>query len=425
MQRGKRAASQIDWIMSLAIFVLYLAWFFAYVQPFTIPPEKLGSILTQLSGKLDSNITWTMEVVPIIMYSNISGTDEPVIADFPYHWNETSFSFTTNNTFFLDGDKLFFFLNMTEGKTVHRIAHSTENYSQRTGIQRDLIAASDFASIGSEKMRANFKDSVLTEVIFEEKSLIQKFNATINDVQLITENKTFTLSNSVAKYAIQAPLLNHSAYIFADNPRIYTIVKLNKNQETKQNFSIQAIMGNSTKYFSDTSRGEINYNNTCLDFLSNYMDFYDEARGITFIFSERANMSLCTENSTLKFVAYYALLNDTRYDIIAHQGAYNNTLKYRNPYKARFGMPELQTGVSYRQLTTLNATGYSTLKRSWNIPPIREFSFSIANSNNTDIFIYEPVPPKGLTNVFAKERRASLLDQYGNYQSIFIRVNGW
>ena len=77
-----------------------------------------------------------------------------------------------------------------------------------------------------------------------------------------------------------------------------------------------------------------------------------------------------------------------------------------------------------RKLQKLNSTTYSVLKKSWDIPLTREFSFTISNATDDEIYSYTPLPNSD-TNIFAREGRSYLLDQYGNRQKIKLRMNTW
>ena len=423
---GKRAAtSAVDWMMSLGIFMIYLAWFFIYVRPLTSPPVEMGSLLKISGDAFKANVTWGVDVVPLVIFSNITGSDEPVIADFAYIWNSTSFSFADNRSFFLDEHRLFFLNNMTAGRRAFELVHSSEAYSQPTSPQRDIAATKDSVSVGKASMRADFSDSVLVNAIYRDYYRIQGFNITINSVPIAVENRTFTITPIIAKYKIQSQMVNHSSYVFAGNPRIYSFVSLNKPLEQQQNFSISMTIFNSTQYYSDKSSGDISFNNTCKDLLANYIDLSDGIAGFAFIFADEANISMCAANNTLRIKANFILKNETRYDIIMHPGNYNSTIKYISPYASRFGAIDVQKGFSSRLLSALNSTNYSVLKTSWKYPPSREMAFIVVNESNEEIYRYEPSTPGRNSNVFVREISGYMLDQYSKRQKVTARIKGW
>ncbi len=425
MNCAKKASSPVDWIMSLGIFLIYLAWFFIYVRPLVSPPVEMGSLLQVMGDRFEANTTWSIDTVPLAVFSNISGIDEPVIADFEMGWNETGFAFSDNRTFFLDSRKLFFLQNITRGKSVFELVHSGEGYSQPTARQLDLAATKDSVSIGKAAMKADFVDSVLTSAVYRDSYRIQGFNLTMNSVALVIENSSFTSTPIVAKYGIQTQLLNHSSYVFAENPRIYSIISLNRPLEQQQNFSVTAIISNSTSYYADTGSGAISFNGSCRDLLTGYLDLSDGIAGFTFIFRESANISLCAGNSTLKVTASFILKNETRYEIIMHEGSYNSTLKYKSPYTTRLGAIERQEGISERLLSSLNRTNYSAVKTSWGFPPSRELSFTVVNESNSEVYRYEPVAADRFANIFVREIKGYLLDQYGGRQRVTVRLRAW
>ncbi|MBI3034398.1 hypothetical protein HYY72_04510 [Candidatus Woesearchaeota archaeon] len=423
MKKGARAMSQVDWIVSLGIFLIYLAWFFLYVRPLVSPPVQMDSLVRLMQDKFIANTTWTIDTVPLIIYSNISQESYPIIADMPFGWNDTSFSFTDNTTFLFDSNKILLLRNMSKGKNVMIAAHSTENYGRPTPPQQEISAAQD--SVSTAGIRADFKDSVLSRISYKDSYIIQDFNLTINSMPIPPENITTTRTSAIAAYGIQAQLFNHSSYVFAGNPAVYSIIRLNKPLETQQNLSINAIAANLTSYYTDISGGQINFSGGCRDFSTNYLDIYDQSKGISLIFREEANISLCPQNYTLSVKASFTLKDDIQYQLIMHTGDYNSTLKYRAAYTSRFGMIDKQAGLSARLINRLNSTNYSAIKTSWGYPPTREFSYAVLNSTDSTLYSYEPLKADPNSNVFARQQDANLLDQYGNLQRVRIRVKGW
>ncbi len=420
-KRGKRAAgSHVDWIISLGIFLMYIAWFFVYVNPLVSRPVEAGPLMSDVVDRISSNVTWQVYSVPVIVFSNISGNNEPVIVNFPYSWNSSSFSFADNTSFLLDGKRLLFLANLSAGKKSFEIAHSSENYTQSSPANLGLVASYSHASVGT--MDAEFSSSVLDKASYEGSYRLREFNVSIDSLSLPVGNRTTTFIPLVASYGFQGSSINHTMYVFAGNTRIYGFVDSNNPLETKINFSVSATLSNLTSYYDGSAAGELNFNNSCRDFLSNYMDFYDANSGMTFIFKDAANISIC-RNASITFSAFMLIGSSSEYDILFHKGSYNNTIGFVSPYKARFGIVEKQEGFSSRFLTSLNSSDYSSLKERWGIS--NDFSYAVVNSSNSELFMYQPSSPGLGTNIFVREIERSMIDQYGGRQKVTLRVKGW
>ncbi|MBI2133974.1 hypothetical protein HYU11_04800 [Candidatus Woesearchaeota archaeon] len=411
----KRGGSELDWMISLAIFLLYVAWFFVYVSPLTSRPEDEGPMLTRLNDKLKANTTWNIDEVPIFIWSNTSGTDEPAMADFPYEWNSTSFSFKRNNTFILDENKLLFIINISQGKNLAGIVHSSENYNAPTDSMTGLSATKDSAS--TSNMKVEFSSAIPSRIKYGNQYLIDDINLTIGTESLNVENHSATIS-SISKYKAKSQALNHTSYVFANSPKIYNLVRSLQDI----NLTLSSVILNMTSYHTGTVSGNLNLNNTCMSMRSQYIDFSSDISGASIILDKETNISICVQNSTTRLYIYFRHKNETRYDFITHDGNYNSTLKYISALSIKYGIRERKTGLSEKLLQQLNGTNYSSLKSAWHMK--QEFSFSISNSSDSIMYNYEPKKASN-ENVFADESTGSLLDQYGNRQTIIMRVRTW
>ncbi len=423
-KRQKKGESQADWIISLGIFMLYLAWFFLYIRPLTTEPETRDSLLRIIDGKIRQNATWTVTTVPLIISSNITASNEPIIAKFAYDWNDTSFTVPSNQSFVIHDGRIIIISNITAGKSLLQIARSPETYTKVSQAGEDLAAARDSTSVNRESFRADFSGSLPDTIVYKGRTVLRNFSIELDSTKASFHNSSFNSTSTAAIYKAQAQLFNHTSYIVAGKARVYSYIDLNNPLETSQNLTISATLPNGTHYYADEESGGINRTG-CRNSNTNYLDVYDETGGISFIFIERANISLCMENSTLRLKAYFKLKNDTSYRIMAHQGDYNSTLRYKSPYTANFGAKENLQGLSSKKLGQLNSTAYAALRSSWAIPKTAEFSYRILNSTDGELYKYEPKAPDPSSNIYVKETDARILHIDGRRETAKIRVKTW
>ena len=418
----KGLAVDLDWIISLGIFLIYLGVFFMVIRQLPTTQSPANALLDSVFDNIVDSTKWSVQKLPLLIVSNISG-NEPVIARFNYEWK--NFSFRDNTSFDHADSLLVFSRNLREGKNLLELVTSGDNYT--TPITNfDLAAGTNGASVDSQRFVSEFQNSMLTRVNHFEKERLSDFNISISGIALkpeaaAAEANTTTLS---AKYKLSFPQLNHTSFIVAGYSRIFSYVTTDAKEP--HNLSVSVTLRNYTFFhINNAVSGTINYTkNECHSSSGRYIDFYDSISGIAFIMPEGANMSFCAGNDTVRFNTDFSITNETRYDIIFHPGDFNNTLKYVSPYRTAFGVAENLTGISLKLYRKLNETDYLALKRNFSYPSSREFGFLLFNETGTIIFSYDQ-KPTGTTNVFAQEESVFVLDKYGEKSKHKLRIKGW
>ena len=158
LKTDKKAASQIDWIFSMSIFILYLGWFFIFIIPSLQKTEKIESITGNINDALQKNLTWTVQKVPIIIRSNVTVANEPVFVNYTLNW--TKFSMINNNRTYKDQGNLIFLANLTKGNNVFWIVSSKENYTNDTASAQ-ILSNSNYATVSSKSFKVNFKNGLV------------------------------------------------------------------------------------------------------------------------------------------------------------------------------------------------------------------------------------------------------------------------
>lgn len=423
MQRSRKGlAVDLDWIISLGIFLIYLGVFFIVIRQLPTQQSPASALLDRVSDNIADSTKWSVQKLPLLIVSNISG-NEPVIVRFNYDWK--NFSFRDNTSFDHVDGWLVFPRNLREGRNLLELVTSGDNYTTPLA-NFDLAAGTNGASVDSQRFVSEFKNSMLTKVNHFEKERLSDFNISISGIALkpeaaVAEANTTTLS---AKYKLSFMQLNHTSFIVAGYSRIFSYVTTDAKEP--HNLSVSVTLRNYTFFhINNAASGTINYaKSECQSSSGRYIDFYDSISGVAFIMPEGANMSFCAGNTTVRFNTDFSITNETRYDIIFHAGDFNNTLKYVSPYRTAFGVAENLTGISLQLYRKLNETDYQALKRNFSYPSSREFSFSLYNETGAIIFSYDQ-KPAGTTNVFAQEKSVFVLDKYGEKSKHKLRIRGW
>ncbi|MEK6854072.1 MAG: hypothetical protein AABX60_01935, partial [Nanoarchaeota archaeon] len=402
----KALAVDLDWIISLGLFVIYLGGFFIAIRQLPAQQSFTGALLENVADGIEESTNWQVQKLPLIIFSNISGR-EPVIVGFAYNWK--NFSFSDNTSFDNKDGRLIFVRTLSQGRNTLELVTSSENYTLPFA-SLDLTATDREASVNSQRFSAEFQNSMLARAIHFDKERLSDFNISVEGLVLrpetaITEANVTALS---AKYKAEFPQLSHTSFVVAGFSRMLNYV--NTDAKEPHNVIISATLRNYTSfYINNAVSGAINSTaQVCTTSRSRYIDFYDGISGVTFIAPEETNISFCSGNLTAQLSLDFPIKNETRYDILFHSGDFNSTLKYVSFYKAAFGIAENITGISQALYKKVNESDYEALKRGWSYPNSREFTFTLYDAGGKLVFNYQPKIP-GATNVFAREKDVFVL----------------
>ncbi len=415
-------AIDLDWIISLGFFLIYLGVFFIAIRQLPSQQTPAESLLGNVRDEILDSTSWSVQRLPLFITSNISGT-EPIIVKFTYGWG--NFSFSDNTSFDLIDSRLIFVKHLNQGKNALKLVRSGENYTLPNAVF-ELTASASSASVNSKRFMAEFSNSLLARATHFDKARLDELNISLSGIVLKPEIAAAEANTTAmtARYKLIFPQLNHTAYIVAGYSRIFNYVSTEAKEE--QDFLLSTTLRNySFFHISNAAAGTINYTmQECNTAFGSYADFYDDISGVTFILPESSNITFCAGNSAVRLELRFPLRNESRYDIIFHDGDFNTTLKYATPLRTAFGIAENLTGISSKLYKKMNETSYDALRNSWSYPSSRDFSFSLETDSGAAIFNYQPKTP-GITNVFAKESDVFIIDKYAKKTKYTLRIRGW
>ncbi len=404
----KRADTQVDWAISLGLFLLYLAWFFIFVRPL-YSQELRPANVDLLKEKFIENTSWTVNRYPIIINSNFSFPDEPIVADFNFDFNKTN-AFIMEKSFFMGDGKIFFVNSITNSSNKFYLLNSEERYEPFNEAS-DLTATENLAI--TSNMSVDFENATIIDVNFDGIK-INSFRVLMNGIELNTNNTNFSQKRTIARYKVIGQTLNHSSYIFARNSRIYGLVRAIQNH----NMKIEVNLDNYESYFSNNvNRGNVPYPDSCNNFEGRMIDFYTNQSNLLFVFERNANISFCAKNTSIYVVFEFESGNETLYKIIFFKGDFTDSLKYLEGHESYFGANEKISGFSETRLLVINATSYNRLKNEFGVGDFR----IIVNELNLS---YGANPVKS-ENIYANEFNGFLLDKFANVEKITISLMAW
>ncbi len=411
---GKRGSSQVDWAISLAVFLLYIAWFFIFVTPVSERAE-LTNLIPLVEDRLLEDISWKVYGAPMIITSNINSTYEPIISGFPF--DITNF-YLNNDYWVLDRGNLIFLSDLSGGLNTFWIVDSDETYSLPF-VLNDLNSNSEFSS--TMGFKAYFHNSMLYKTDYP----TQKINSVsyeLNDVSLDVSKNSFTDTPIVSIYKIEGQSINHTSYVFAQNQKVYNYIDV--NIEGEYVFKISFDLFKYSNYFTDNLyTGTFNYSqNENITYSGDFLNLYSSSDVVTLIFEEESVITLHhTNSSNLQLDVELPFSSDTFYKLIFHSDLIEGE-DFISPYSTEFGMFEEVEGVSLEKLLGLNSSNYNDLKSDYGYPEDKDFSILLTNSTTT-LMNRGPVAP--VVNIYSKESTRWMLDELSEKNKLNLIIKTW
>jgi hypothetical protein len=356
----KRGISQIDWAVSLGVFVIFLTLFFILVYPFFNPePEQfsiLGSVIDKFADASEQNtVLWTVNTLPVYFNSSIKSI-RAVALEFPYYWGTGNTSFLDKREFWIDESRIFFLHNLSQSEA--GIVNSNHSYTQiSSAIQLECTAS----NAETDNLDLDISDSEITRIRYDGDVMAENMDL------IVSGSSSFTNKSFICKYSKSG----HDFYLMNDS---IVFSYFDSSQiELEMDFPDDKF-----DYYYDGSSHSIPYNDdSCISDIVDIIDFYDD-NGIAFV-SENFNATFCYENRTgdLKLNASLKFFNP--YKIILHDGSYINATRYTSS-KIAFGLMQKIEGLSYEKLELLNQSrnaNYEKLKEDWGIESVRDFDWRV------------------------------------------------
>ncbi len=419
----KRGATHVDWAVSLALFLLYIGWFFIFINPVFIKDNTQQALISTVEDNFKTEYRWTVRRLPLIIYPNVSNNYLPIIVNFNYNWTKNNTLLGNYLEFSLDNSKLIFLGNVSNETRIFWLINSDENYTAKSYL-KDLNANATVVTTGKD-LKVVFSNSIYESISYKDKVRLNKTELYVEDDEIEVNNNYTNITDSVAIYRISTQGLNHTSYIFAKNSLIWNIIRLNMNGS--YNFKINAELYDYENYYaSNNYYGVVNYSAPgCKQFNNDYLNFYN-SNSISFIFNTTAVIRFCYANDTINLNMTFSLENETYYKIYLHEGNFSNISIREYAYK--FGAIEREKGLYLEKINNIN---YDTIKTRWNYPSVRDFKMTIWNLtsadliNRTDLTIKEIGRSPNVEDVSAKEWDDFVITKEAMYYPALVNIKTW
>ncbi len=432
MLRGKKGSSQVDWVISLSLFLLYLAWYFIFLKPQLEDKYSLAPLAGTLEDRVHDELYWSVDRIPLRLSTNVTGAYHIVELDVPYNWTRDYILLPEDLYFQIEGGRMLMLANLTAGDETLWLMHSDEPYNH-TGIVEDIIAEDSYVSLGSVEMRVDYEDMMPNKVEYRDRPMVYSIEYALNGSGLSIQFENFSITPIYAKYWVATPQFNHTSRVYARNSKVVNEIALN-DVDTPYSLSFSLELQDFDYYFANNrDSGLINYTKQgCRTFTSPFMDFYDSLGGLAFLFSSDADFRFCfTNSSDLNLNITWPLEEGGRYNIIPHDGDYLDVSQQFADVAYEFGLLDAEEGLSLQLIEDFSQRDYEDLKDDWNIPGgvqlvVYNSTLKAYLRGEGDVLLdYSPETPKANTQAESVERNAWVIDKYGNLSIASYKIRVW
>lgn len=411
----KKGTSQIDWIVSLAIFLLFISWFFIFISPQLSVNFNQEALMVFLQNDFKNEFNWQLQNYPLFINSNSTMLNQPIFVDFT---NKTNIKFMDDTNFLIWRNQLIFLANMTQNPKAYWIL---EGYSfNQTFIHLGLDI--EEKSVSTENLSVKFDDSLLDSASYKDKEKIDNMKFKINDVNFYPESNSYTDKKFVGIYEAIYGNFNHTSMIFWGTTQIYNFITT--ISDSNYTLTIEMDLDNYDSYYSNNVfYGDFDYSGSkkSITYDYNYITLYG-SKALTMYFDSNATYNFTSYNDTLKLKMSIPVYDGFEYRIIFHDGNYNNIEK--NYYYARFGALQSLSGIFVENITT----NYSHLKEKWNFPKNFQIKINLNSSAfnylQTDKYIIGEFDPQQ-NKVDAITKNMKSLSTQGVYSPISVDFLIW
>ena len=372
-KRSKKALSHVDWAMSLAVFLLYLAWFFILVKPVFDPSQNLDVLLDVLEDGVEDYVQQDVERVQVYVPGDFENEYEPIMIPFDYGWDTSDIALTADY-FVVDEGKMFFLGNLSE--TDRFMIY----YPHDALVSRPVSAVfADEDSARSGSFTANFDDYLVESVYFMGEERLSDFAVEVDGTEIDDEG-IFEESTLLAKYKRTGDYINLSSYVFAENSILQSYI----SSVDHRNHSVQvdiAVYNYTYFYFDPVDKGDVDYgiSPSCRYYNGDFLDLYDSSSGLLITFGRNITFRLCSNETNVLVRLEFDISAGDEDELVMmfHEGGVDSVLDY--PVRPIVGVTEVLNTISSSKVAMLNNRNYDYLKQLFNYPDARDFNVTITS----------------------------------------------
>ncbi|MBR9677456.1 hypothetical protein GOV04_04905 [Candidatus Woesearchaeota archaeon] len=418
---NKKGFGQADWAISLALFLLYITWFFFFIQPIGETNQNNQLLLDVIERNFFIDNSDSITQTPLFIKSDYSATKEPLKISLQDNFSKT---LTLKNTYCaIDDNQLLLIPDLVVGTNMQLIVEDTTTCFENTAVL-DLVSSNTSTTLNDLKIE--YVNGLLNRVRYDDQTRLVQYEVYINNNELSTQSGlTQSYNNSFmhSRHSMQNSENKHQTLVYATKKRLYNNISTGISDKTiKVTFNTY----NYSTYWANPSQSAaLNYDfDNCQNFNWDYLNLYDGSTAISLILSEQANIELCTENNDLTISITTNLTRSLELLIVLHSGNHLQTVSLKDKPTQEYGASQTLSGLSTTQLTIFNNSDYTSVKNSWTYPQQKHFAITVDNSQGEQIIKYTPTTPQA-QDVSVRQANCNLIAANGTIESCTTIIKIW
>lgn len=419
--KNKKGFSQIDWAISLGIFLLYIVWFFVFIKPQIVKTVDFTPLAPEIKENLKNDVYWSVYQKPVFIKTYENRSSQIIQFNFTPKYGENNFALANNKDFFYQNNRLYFLDDYTNSTNILWIIEANYTFSH-INQKTDIIGNNNTIST-SKNFTIKSSDGLMQNATYKSNTRLYNTRFRLENSALIKKNVTYNDKGIVFEEIFNSQRISIHTGVFSKNSVILLSTKKNDLDYAKR-LVIETQINEMTKFYSDNNYFG-NVSTDCDSYNNNYLKMYDNTDAILFNLPNNTRIELCKGESYSNLTLTFPNNEYNNAFIIFDSNNYEN-INFTD-YMLKDGLRNEFKGIKLENLNNLN---YSSKKIDWGLPYDKNFQIIIWNNTlnnlerNTTLLVLGDYP-KTSSEVYADEYRDYLLNSNGELSEVTVNLKIW
>ncbi|MFP4189405.1 MAG: hypothetical protein ACLFSL_00035 [Candidatus Woesearchaeota archaeon] len=432
--RKKGMATQVDWAISLGIFLVFTFWFFILLKQMSAPELRMENTVEEIESRFKESVMFQYYQIPIYVSAEEDISYAPILARNPTNW--TNYVLDENIFSARDDEFLYFMVNLSEGDNLF-IMKSSEMLYDVAPPSEYITKSSETVSVPSENYSVRYANGILSEVYLDGVQQLNDFKTYMDDQRVYIDNTSESTPGYLVKHNMSSDLFNLRSYIFPENSYMINFLDIYDTVASNVTFNLEFTLPMYDEYYLDpVVPYTLDLSDGCIVEENHLIDLVDEDnKSIMFSFDSDVQFEMC-DVSTIHEEDRMSLTVDipyspsdqsssTRFIINSHDSNTAGELTdVVSPSDVHVGIRESFDGFSKSRLTDLRSMSYIELLELWDIPRDTDFSIDVYDEEGEQLFFFR-TSESGQSDVFSRTFRDFMVDERGEKEFIYVNINIW
>lgn len=391
----KRGFSQVDWAISLAIFLMYLAWFFVIVKPQVIDQNILGPTYLNIKEEFLRQTSVEITKIPIFIKNNEIRNNQLVEFEVDFVNN---FGIVTDKPYLREGGTVYLIDDFKNSTNIYQIVISNKSYPYNDYQNQAIMVYNGTINPNSDLL-IRYDDEILgfgyldNFKYYQDSSELTNENFTINDKHLFLE-----IEELFQPYEVRTSVVSGS------NTIVTKIKKLDKHNDFNMTVAFDADY--ESYYINNDYMGSFeDINGTCVETTYNELSL-NANENIYFSFNKDVIIKVCG-NKKIIFTFDSNIKYSTSLDKVPEAD-----------YEVSFGIGDKSNYPLIDENLSVDMTGNFKI----NLYNTTSLESELKNSNNLYTAGSEPLTDG---QIYSHEDLILTQDKYGAIERMRLNVVVW